>query len=90
MQTTLTIDDDLYREAQAQAARQGTTFTRLLEEGLRLRMKKGWAAGGQPHSFRVYSTGQMDSRSWEETVRIANEEQNKQDLARLQVTAPEC
>lgn len=37
MQTTLRIDDRIYREAKAEAAREGMTMTRFLEEGLRMR-----------------------------------------------------
>jgi uncharacterized protein (DUF433 family) len=40
MQTTLRIDDELYREAKAEAAREGVTLTRFLEDGLRLRLQK--------------------------------------------------
>lgn len=35
MQTTLRLDDQIYREAKAAAARQGTTITRFVEEALR-------------------------------------------------------
>lgn len=36
MQTTLRIDDERYREAEA--ARRGITLTRFIEEGLQLRL----------------------------------------------------
>lgn len=45
MQTTLRIDDKLYREAKSEAARQGVTITRFIEEALRQRLLKG---GGHP------------------------------------------
>jgi hypothetical protein len=35
MQTTLRIDDAIYREAKAEAARRGMTLTRFLEDALR-------------------------------------------------------
>ena len=38
MQTTLRIDDSLYREARAGAAREGITITRFIEEALQLRI----------------------------------------------------
>jgi antitoxin component of RelBE/YafQ-DinJ toxin-antitoxin module len=38
MQTTLRIDDSLYREAKAGAAREGITITRFIEEALQLRI----------------------------------------------------
>ena len=40
MQTTLRIDDHLYREAKADAAREGISLTKLVEEGIRLRLEK--------------------------------------------------
>lgn len=40
MQTTLRIDDELYREAKVGAAQEGITLTRFLEEGLRLRLSQ--------------------------------------------------
>ncbi|MEJ2080677.1 MAG: ribbon-helix-helix protein, CopG family [Acidobacteriota bacterium] len=41
MQTTLRIDDALYREAKAEAARSGITVTQFIEEALRLRLESG-------------------------------------------------
>ena len=38
MQTTLRIDDALYREAKAEAARHGVTITRFIEDALRQRL----------------------------------------------------
>jgi len=40
MKTTLDLDDSLLAQAKAQAMRERTTLTRLVEEGLRLRMRK--------------------------------------------------
>jgi len=37
-QMTLRIDDQLYREAKAQAARMGITLTRFIEDALRQRI----------------------------------------------------
>ena len=45
MQTTLRIDDQLYREAKAAAAREGITITRFIEESLKLRLHRGARAG---------------------------------------------
>lgn len=39
MKTTLDINDALLADAKAQAASQRTTLTRLVEEGLRLRLR---------------------------------------------------
>ena len=35
MQTTLRLDDDLYRQAKARAAARGTSLTRFLEDAIR-------------------------------------------------------
>lgn len=40
MKTTLDLDDNLLAQAKAQAVRERTTLTRLIEEGLSLRMRK--------------------------------------------------
>ena len=39
MKTTLNLNDNLLAEAKALAAQQGTTLTRLVEEGLELRLR---------------------------------------------------
>jgi len=39
MQTTLRLDDELYREAKMAAAREGVTLTRFLEDALRNRVR---------------------------------------------------
>jgi hypothetical protein len=38
MQTTLRIDDTIYRQAKAEAAREGITLTKFIEEALQLRL----------------------------------------------------
>jgi len=39
MQTTLRLDDDLYRQAKARAAELGVSLTRFLEDSLRARLE---------------------------------------------------
>lgn len=39
MQTTLRIDDDLYRRAKIEAAREGITLTQFIQEALDLRLQ---------------------------------------------------
>jgi len=41
MQTTMRIDDAIFREAKAEAAREGMTLTRFLEEALTFRVRCG-------------------------------------------------
>jgi hypothetical protein len=43
MQTTLRIDDQVYRAAKAQAARRGETLTSFIEQALRERIERGEA-----------------------------------------------
>ncbi len=83
MQTTLRIDDRIYREAKAEAAREGVTLTRFLEEGLRLRLESKRSAGVGADHFRVFSAGRADTYTWEDTVRIAEQEQDAADLGKL-------
>ena len=45
MKTTLDIDDQLLSEAKALAAHQRTSLTRLIEEGLHLRLRVRAASG---------------------------------------------
>jgi len=40
MQTTLRLDDELYRQAKAQAAAQGISVTKLVEEAIREHLAK--------------------------------------------------
>lgn len=50
MKTTLDLNDDLVLEAKALAARRRTSLTRLVEEGLRLRLSA--ARQPAPHPTR--------------------------------------
>lgn len=72
MQTTLRLDDELYRRAKVEAARQGITLTRLIEEGIRLRLARPAAS---PESITLHSagTGQPFNLSSEELKRLIQE-----------------
>ena len=48
MKTTLNIDDTLLAEAKALAAHQRTSLTRLIEEGLHLRLRGSTSTGNRP------------------------------------------
>jgi len=48
MKTTLDIDDELLSEAKALAAQQRMSLTRLIEEGLHLRLRAKSVAGQRP------------------------------------------
>lgn len=85
MQTTLRIDDALYREAKAEAARSGVSLTRFIEEGLQLRLRKNLPQVPKVPAFRVYHAKHPDHRSWEEILKVAEEEQTNQDFAKLNI-----
>jgi len=50
MQTTLRIDDAIYRQAKAEAAREGITLTKFIEEALCLRLGRSSALSGSHQS----------------------------------------
>lgn len=83
MQTTLRIDDHLYREAKAEAARAGVSLTRFLEEGLRLRLEKKLILPTVPYVFRTYAAEQPDPRTWKGIRQVADEELEAHDFAKL-------
>ena len=53
MQTTLRLDDRLYREAKSAAAQQGITLTRFLEEAIQLRLAPKPAGKSTKYEFFV-------------------------------------
>ncbi len=84
MQTTLRIDDQLYREAKAEAAREGITLTRFLEGALRMKLGKASpATPGKPHPFPVYIPEKPLNLTHKEIKRIDQEEQLRHDLKKL-------
>lgn len=84
MQTTLRIDDQLYRDAKAEAAREGVTLTCFLQEALRLRLQKARTVSERvPFRFRTYRQGEafpLDERQLKE---IANRELEIHDSEKL-------
>jgi hypothetical protein len=58
MRTTLDLNDDLLTEAKALAARQHLSLTRLIEQGLALRLRQGAAGQSLPtgrHALPVHA-----------------------------------
>jgi hypothetical protein len=53
MQTTLRLDDKIYREAKAEAARQGRTITQFIEDALRYQCQKSNAASTSSTSLEA-------------------------------------
>jgi Family of unknown function (DUF6364) len=54
MKTTLNLDDKLLAEAKARAARERTTLTRLIEEGLKARLRAKPEVKGRTRKLPVY------------------------------------
>lgn len=52
MQTTLRLNDTVYREAKAEAARRGLTITRFIEDALRERLNDAGRDSSQPERER--------------------------------------
>ena len=82
MQTTLRIDDKLYREAKAEAARQGKTITRFIEEALELRLKQKSLKSG-PVKLPTFNSEAGFDFSPDELKRLARESEAEYDLAKL-------
>lgn len=64
MQTTLRLDDTIYREAKAEAARRGITLTRYIEEAL-----ESFRQAGLPGNSPVESEMQERNRLMEALLR---------------------
>jgi hypothetical protein len=89
MQTTLRIDDDLYRQAKAEAARQGITLTRFLQEGLRLRLQRARSTSATvPTRFRTYSKGKPFPLDDSQLKDLANRAQEAADIDKLRQVRP--
>jgi len=56
MQTSLRISDELYRQAKAEAAREGITLTRFIKEALALRLRHA-ATLQPPAALPVFRAG---------------------------------
>lgn len=84
MQTTLRIQDDIYREAKAEAAREGITLTRFLESAIRMRLGRSRAGASKgPHSFPIYVPEHPVTLSSAEMKRIAQEDELLHDMRKL-------
>ena len=87
MPTTLRIDNNLYREAKAEAAREGMTLTRFIHEALALRLQKAKAAhAGTPVRVRTYRAGAPFPYDDRQLKQIAAREQEARDLEKLKAT----
>jgi hypothetical protein len=81
MQTTLRIDDEIYREAKAQAALEGVTLTRYLESALLMKLGKPLGTpAGTPHSFATYTPERPLALTNEELRQFTQEDELRHDL----------
>lgn len=81
MQTTLRINEQLYREAEAEAARQGKTVTRFIEEALRLRLEQ--RLEGEPVVLSAFSSEAGFDFSPSQLKALAQESEQAFDLDKL-------
>lgn len=82
--TTLRIDDELYRQAKAEAAREGITLTRFIEEALRLRLQHGPLTPTGPVELPTFAAGQGFALSPDGLKQLMHESQLDYDLAQLE------
>jgi hypothetical protein len=84
MQTTLRINDELYREAKAKAAREGVTITRFIEEALRLRLRQqANSPKSGPVELPTFASGNGFPFSPEELKALAREADANADRGKL-------
>ena len=55
MKTTLDLNDSLLAQAKALAAQQRSSLTRIIEEGLQLRLARQHPVGAKPPSLPVFA-----------------------------------
>jgi hypothetical protein len=84
MQTTLRLQDRVYRAAKAEAARQGVSLTRYIEDALAHRLQSPRPASGG-HTFPVYRSGRPWRLSPAELTRLSHEAQTAHDEAKLRL-----
>jgi len=80
MQTTLRINNELYRKAKAEAARQGITLTQFLEEALRLRLQY---RPGMPVNLPTFDSGKVFDFTPEQLKQLIQASQAEHDLHKM-------
>lgn len=82
MQTTLRIDDALYREAKTAAAREGITITRFIEAALLQRLRPARAKVSLP----VYDSGVRTAADLMTLIAEADQDRNASEERRFGLT----
>ena len=67
MQTTLRLDDEIFRQAKSQAAARGISLTRLVEEAIREHLAK---PASRPSRRRVRLPVSKDRAAWLQGFRL--------------------
>jgi hypothetical protein len=75
------IDDHFYREAKAEAAREGVSLRGFLEEGPRLRLEKMPATSAASSTFRIFEATKPELPDGDTIRRIADEDREDHDPA---------
>ncbi|GJG85706.1 hypothetical protein tb265_08870 [Gemmatimonadetes bacterium T265] len=90
MRTTLDLNDALLVRAKAEAARKQTTLTRLIEEGLKLRLEQDEAPPEQrePYRVRVFGDPNGPKISHEEFMARVAAIEEEDDRRQLGLLAP--
>lgn len=57
VRTTVRLDDDLYREVKARAAREGRTVASVLEDAVRVGMRRPTGAAAKPFVPLTFGSG---------------------------------
>lgn len=84
MQTTLRINDEIYRAAKAEATREGITLTRFLESALRLRLRNSQVVqAGIPHPFPTHIPKRPLKLSTPEIKRFVEQDELRHDQRKL-------
>ena len=83
MTTTLRVNDELYRKAKAEAAKEGITLTRFIEEALELRLQHGPKAQQRPVELPSFAAGAGFDFNSEELKRLIEETQLEHDLEKI-------
>lgn len=79
-QTTLRLDEALYREAKAAAALAGLTITRFIEDALRSKLRQG---GATPIILPTFSSPEGYPHSPDALKRLAAEALERDDLRKV-------
>ncbi len=84
MQTTLRINDEIYRKAKTRAAEEGVTLTHFIEEALRFRLQHTSVVEA-PWSLPAFSAGPTVPKDFDliEALRQADSQRDENAIADL-------